>query len=120
MGRAKIQYKFAEIPQGRLKFRLKYVERFQGRGDQKLDVLNRVLARILDLGRVSNDQGVHMSITLNSQNHGSTELCSPTTDNACGCSMLCNQIQGEHTLILRTDIRILSYFNNSWGYLKPL
>ena len=27
----------------------------------------RVLARILDLGRVSNDQGVHMSITLNSK-----------------------------------------------------
>jgi hypothetical protein len=33
--------------------------------------INRVLARILDLGRVSNDQGVHMSITLNSQIHGS-------------------------------------------------
>jgi hypothetical protein len=32
----------------------------------------RVLARILDLGRVSNDQGVHMSITLNSQIHGSS------------------------------------------------
>jgi hypothetical protein len=31
-----------------------------------------VLARILDLGRVSNDQGVHMSITLNSQIHGSS------------------------------------------------
>ena len=54
---------------------------------------SRVLARILDLGRVSNDLGVHMSITLNSQ------LYSPTTDIACGCSMLCNQIQGEHTLI---------------------
>jgi hypothetical protein len=32
----------------------------------------RVLARILDLGRVSNDQGVQMSITLNSQIHGSS------------------------------------------------
>jgi hypothetical protein len=32
----------------------------------------RVLARILDLGRVSNDQGVHMSITLNNQIHGSS------------------------------------------------
>jgi hypothetical protein len=32
----------------------------------------RVLARILGLGRVSNDQGVHMSITLNSQIHGSS------------------------------------------------
>ena len=32
----------------------------------------RVLARILDLGRVSNDQGVHMSITLSSQIHGSS------------------------------------------------
>ena len=31
----------------------------------------RVLAKILDLGHVSNDQGVHMSITLNSQSHGS-------------------------------------------------
>jgi hypothetical protein len=30
----------------------------------------RALARILGLGRVSNDQGVHMSITLNSQIHG--------------------------------------------------
>jgi hypothetical protein len=48
--------------------------------------------------------------TLNSQIHGST-----TTDNACGCSMLCNQIQGEHIFILRTDINILSYFSNSWG-----
>ena len=53
---------------------------------------SRVLARILDLGRVSNDQGVN----LNSQ------IYSPTTDNACGCSMLCNQIQGEHTLIYST------------------
>jgi hypothetical protein len=43
----------------------------------------------------------------------------PANNNACGCSMLCNQIQGEHTLILRTDIKILRYFNNSWGYLKP-
>jgi hypothetical protein len=60
-----------------------------------------------------------MSITLNSQIHGSS-YGSPTTDNACGCSMLCNQIQGEHTLILRADIKILSYFSNSWGYLKPL
>jgi hypothetical protein len=59
-----------------------------------------------------------MSITLNSQIHGSS-YGSPTTDNACGCSMLWNQIQGEHTLILRTDIKILSYFSNSWGYLKP-
>jgi hypothetical protein len=31
---------------------------------------------------VSNDQGVHMSITLNSQIHSFT-----TTDNACGCSI---------------------------------
>jgi hypothetical protein len=76
----------------------------------------RVLARILDLGRVSNDQGVHMSITLNSK---ITVLVTLANNNACGCSMLCNQIQGEHTLILRTDIKILSYFSNSWGYLKP-
>ena len=62
----------------------------------------RVLARILDLGRVSNDQGVHMSIILNSQIHGSSYARQRTTDNACGCSMLCNQIQGEHTLILHT------------------
>jgi hypothetical protein len=75
MGRAKIQYKFAEIPQGwkgRLKFRLKYVE-VPGEGGPKIGCPHyRVLARILDLGRVSNDQGVHMSITLNSQNHGSS------------------------------------------------
>ena len=32
-----------------------------------ISILTRVLARILDLGRVSNDQGMHMSITLNSQ-----------------------------------------------------
>jgi hypothetical protein len=76
----------------------------------------RVLARILDLGRVSNDQGVHMSITLNSQ---VTVLVMLANNNACGCSMLCNQIQGEHTLILRTDIKILSYFSNPWGYLTP-
>ena len=97
--------------------------KFQGRGDQKLDVLNRVLARILDLGRVSNDQGVHMSITLNSQNHGSSYARQQQTmPVAVLCFASCNQIQGEHTLILRTDIRILSYFNNSWpwGYLKPL
>ena len=56
---------------------------------------------------------MHMSITLNSQIHGST-----TTDNACGCPMLCNQIQGEHILVLRTDIKILSYFSNSWGYFQ--
>jgi hypothetical protein len=78
--------------------------------------LSRVLARILDLGCVSNDQGVHMSITLNSQ---ITVLFMLANNNACGCSMLCNQIQGEHTLISRTDIKILSYFSNSWGYLKP-
>jgi hypothetical protein len=42
-----------------------------------------------------------MSITLNSQIHGPT-----TTDNACGYSMICNQIQGEHTLILRTDMGV--------------
>ena len=77
---------------------------------------NRVLARILDLGRVSNDQGVHMSITLNSK---ITVLVMLANNNACGCSMLWNQIQGEHTLILRTEIKILSYFSNSWGYLKP-
>jgi hypothetical protein len=59
-----------------------------------------------------------MSITLNSQIHGSS-YGSPTTDNACGFSMLWNQIQGEHTLILRTDIKTLSYLSNSWGYLKP-
>jgi hypothetical protein len=58
-----------------------------------------------------------MSITFNSQIHGST-----TTENGCGCSMPCNQIQGEHILILRIaiDIKMLSYFSNSWGYLKPL
>ena len=39
----------------------------------------RVLARILDLGRVSNDQGVHMSITLNSQIHGSSYACQQQT-----------------------------------------
>ena len=64
---------------------------------------------------------MHMSITLNSQIHGSSYGL-PTTDNACGCSMLWNHkvsIQGEHMLILRTDIKILSYFSNSWGYLKP-
>jgi hypothetical protein len=76
----------------------------------------RVLARILDLGRVSNDQGVRMSITLNGK---ITVLVMLTNNNACGCFMLCNQIQGEHTLILRTDIKILSYFSNSWEYLKP-
>jgi hypothetical protein len=59
-----------------------------------------------------------MSITLKSQIHGSS-YGSPTTDNACGFSMLWNQIQGEHTLILRTDIKTLSYLSNSWGYLKP-
>jgi hypothetical protein len=78
--------------------------------------IGRVLARILDLGRVSNDQGVHMSITLNSK---ITVLVMLANNYACGCSMLCNQIQGEHTLIFRTDIKILSYFSNSWGYLKP-
>ena len=67
---------------------------------------SRVLARILDLGRVSNDQGVHMSIALNSK---ITVLVMLANNNACGCSILCNQIQGEHTLILRTDIKILSY-----------
>jgi hypothetical protein len=75
----------------------------------------RVLARILDLGRVSNDQGVHMSIALNSK---ITVLVMLANNNACGCSILCNQIQGEHTLILRSDIKILSCFSNSWGYLK--
>jgi hypothetical protein len=39
MAMAKIKWKSAEIPQGRLKIRLKYVQ-FQGRGDQKMDVLN--------------------------------------------------------------------------------
>ena len=93
----------------------------------------RVLARILDLGRVSNDQGVHMPITLNSK---ITVLVILANNNACGCSTLCNQIhtldsrvpnpgyqiQGTkykaraYTLILRTDIKI---FSNSWGYLKP-
>jgi hypothetical protein len=69
----------------------------------------RVLARILDLGRVSNDQGVFlmtractcMSITLNSK---IIVLVMLANNNACGCSMLCNQIQGEHTLILRTEV----------------
>jgi hypothetical protein len=64
-------------------------------------VISRVLARILDLGRVSNDQGVHMSITLNSK---IMVLVMLANNNACGCSMLCNQIQGEHTLILRTKV----------------
>ena len=40
MGMAKIQQKYTEIPQGRLKIRLKYVE-IPGEGDQKMDVLNR-------------------------------------------------------------------------------
>jgi hypothetical protein len=40
MGMAKIQQKYMEIPQGRLKIRLKYVE-IPGEGDQKMDVLNR-------------------------------------------------------------------------------
>jgi hypothetical protein len=62
-------------------------------------VLDKVLARILDLGRISNDQGVHMSITLNSK---ITVLVMLANNNACGCSM-----------------KILSYFSNSWGYLKP-
>ena len=35
-----------------------------------------------------------MSITLNSQ---ITVLVMLANNNACGCSMLCNQIQGEHT-----------------------
>jgi hypothetical protein len=35
-------------------------------------LLDRVLARILDLGRVSNDLGVHVSITSSSQIHGSS------------------------------------------------
>ena len=52
----------------------------------------RVLARILDLGRVSNDQGVHMPITLNSK---ITVLVMLANNNACGCSTFCNQI---HTL----------------------
>jgi predicted metalloenzyme YecM len=65
---------------------------------------------------VSNDQGVHMSITLNSKIMALVMLAK---NNVCGRSMLCNQIQGEHTLILRTYIKILSYFNNYWGYLKP-
>jgi hypothetical protein len=57
-----------------------------------------------------------MSITLNSK---ITVLVMLVNNYACGGSMLCNQIQGEHTLILRADIKILSYFSNSWGYLKP-
>jgi hypothetical protein len=40
-------------------------------------------------------------------------------NNVCSCSMFCNQIQGEHTLTLRTDFKKLSYFSNYWGYLKP-
>jgi hypothetical protein len=35
MGMAKIQQKYTEIPQGRLKIRLKYVE-IPGEGDQKI------------------------------------------------------------------------------------
>jgi hypothetical protein len=61
-----------------------------------------------------------MSITLNNQIHGSSYARQQQT--ACGCSMLCNQVQGEHTLILRSDIRILSYFRvfiTLGGYLKP-
>jgi hypothetical protein len=57
-----------------------------------------------------------MSITW--QNHGASYARQQQLY-ASGCSMLCNQIQGEHTLILRTDIKILSYVSNSWAYLKP-
>jgi hypothetical protein len=52
-----------------------------------------------------------MSITLNRQIHGSSYARQQQT--------MPNQIQGERTLTLRTDIEIVSYFSNSWGYLKP-
>ena len=73
-----------------------------------MEPTGRVLARILDLGRVSNDQGVHMSITLNSQIHGSSYARQQQT---MPMVVLCFAKHG--------DIRILSYFRNSWGYLKP-
>jgi hypothetical protein len=55
-----------------------------------------------------------MSITLNSQIHGSSYARQQQT---MPVVVLCfGTKQGEHTLILRTDIKILSYFSNSWGY----
>ena len=47
-----------------------------------------------------------MSITLNGK---ITVVVMLGNNNACGCSTLCNEMQGEHTLIFRTDIKILSY-----------
>ena len=53
--------------------------------------------------------GVHMSITSNSQIHGST-----TTDHACGCSILCNQIHARRAGHTQTrKLLTLSGFNAS-------
>ena len=80
---------------------------------EKYTESTRVLARILDLGRVSNDQGVHMPITLNSQITVLVMLANKQ------CLWLFYVLQPNtiraYTLILRTDIKILSYFSNSWG-----
>jgi hypothetical protein len=76
--------------------------------------INRVLGRILDFGSVSKFPA-YLPITQNSQRCNYTvHLCLPTIiDYACSCSMLYNQIQGEHVLIFRTDIKV-SYCSKSW------
>ena len=83
-------------------------------------MLTRVLARILDLGRVSNDQGVHISITLNSQLN-SQFYSSTRQQQTMPVVVLCfaTKYKASKRSYCALTLEYLSYFSTSWGYLKP-
>jgi hypothetical protein len=57
-----------------------------------------------------------MPVTQNSQMRSSVYAHEQYIDSACGCRTLYSQIQGEDTLIFRTDITV-SCFSNPGEYL---